>query len=225
MVPRKPLAFRQKMAQSPSQRALPFETRGRILHLGRTASVRGNDACLRLDGYPFLHLGPDLTPVGPALRTGEFFAGVLICDRAVCRKCADPCQRMKSAFAKPPKMADSCQTTISERGSITCTDPLSLLDFLPLLPAATVRSTPTAQHLVPSVARPWVPLPIMTLRKVPSRAAFLALSPVIRALAASLTALSMSGATGADASVAFSISRPVKGAVTSRGGRRCSRKS
>ncbi len=171
MVPRKPLAFWQKSAQPLRDLVLPFESRARRPHLNRRTMVRRPAVLFRLDCYPSLPLGPDLSWVGPLLY----------------ETCAEPCQSANSAFAKWSETADSAIIRNQNRGSSTCINPSP---HWPSSPPSSCRaawkagSIPTARLLVPSAVLPLVPLPITTSRKAPLPAACSVSLPVIGATAA-----------------------------------------
>lgn len=205
-----PTLYWQKAAQPGRAAVLSIASESRAAHLSVRAAFQSVAAYLRPDCYPSLRTGLDLLQVGPPLRA----------------ECAEPCQGTKSPFAKVVKMADPCLTTISTRGSKSCTKHSQHWPFWPSSPVATARSIPTVPHLARSVVRPLAPLRTTTSRKARSRVVCLALSPVTRAIAADLTPHICEPRTiGASAPVVFSFSRPTEGATDFRGGRRCSRRS
>ena len=171
MVPLKARLFWQKAAQRDFARVLPFETAAWMAHLGFKVAAQHPATRLGPDCYPSLYLGPDLSWVGPAFRTG----------------CAEPCQAQKSPFANPVRTADSGRAIILQRGSSTCINLSVLWHFFPhslCRPARKAASTPTVRRWVPLAAQPLVRPPTTIWRKAPSRAACWALSRAIRAIAA-----------------------------------------
>ena len=173
MVPLASQLLWQKTAQAKIARILSFVTANAKGHLGFTAIAQHDSALLRVDCYPSLRLGLDPSGVRPTF----------------CMKCPKIGQDMKSAFANPAETADSRWGIILQRGSSSCTKLWRLSPFfqrLSLQVALASRSTPTAQHLAQSVARPLALPPKTTSHKVPSLAAFWVLLLAIKVIAGKL---------------------------------------
>ena len=171
MVPRKPLALGQNSAHPAVARGMSFALAPELDQAYQQAKGHQPDAAVCQDCTPSLLLRP-----GPP-RVGSLFKGQV--------DSAAKIRRLDTFRCSAPTVAlDSGAIATLKRGIHPCINRLLRLLSSWSLPLATVRSTPTARPLGPSVVWRSVLQPITTWRKVPSRAACSGRLPGIRVCAA-----------------------------------------